>query len=142
MAQVKKKISTKRFDVANSTAIRPVILSGGSGTRLWPLSRKAAPKQFHALVSEKTMLQETVARLGGANAGFLPPLVLANVSHGEVIAKQLADLGAPAEQLFLEPMPKNTAPAIAAAALERARIAPDELLLVKRFRMQLHFRRR
>lgn len=108
----------------NFERVLPVILSGGSGTRLWPLSRPACPKQFIALAGEETMLQLTVGRVSDG-ALFEPPLIVASPAHAEIIEGQL--VGRPF-RLVLEPHARNTAPAIALAAL--AADAPDRLLLV------------
>jgi mannose-1-phosphate guanylyltransferase/mannose-6-phosphate isomerase len=97
---------------ANSPLILPVILSGGTGTRLWPLSRESYPKQFWPLASEKTMLADTAAR--GSGAGFLPPMVVCNEAHRFLVAEQLRDKGA---SIVLEPFGRNSAPAMAVAAL-------------------------
>lgn len=93
--------------------ILPVILSGGSGTRLWPLSRESFPKQFWPLVSAKPMLEETALRAAGP--GFLPPMVVCNEAHRFLVAEELRAL--PGARIVLEPAPRNSAPAIAAAAL-------------------------
>jgi mannose-1-phosphate guanylyltransferase len=106
--------------------IVPVILSGGAGTRLWPLSRPDKPKQFHALTGERTMLQMTAARAAD-RARFAAPLVVCGLSHAAEVERQLADIGISPAALILEPIGRNTAAAIALAALERE---PDELLLV------------
>jgi mannose-1-phosphate guanylyltransferase len=95
------------------TLIIPVILSGGSGTRLWPMSREERPKQFLALTDERTMFQLTLDRAGDATR-FASPLIVANARHADLIEEQLA--GTPAT-LILEPLARNTAPAIALAAL-------------------------
>ena len=92
----------------------PVVLSGGSGTRLWPLSRELYPKQLLPLVGERTMLQETVARLDGV-PDVAAPIVVCNESHRFMVAEQLR--GSPAQAIVLEPVGRNTAPAVAAAAL-------------------------
>lgn len=92
--------------------IWPVILSGGAGTRLWPLSRPECPKQFLALAGERTMLQETVARVSGGD--FRPPVLVANEAHLALLDSQLADTDCAA--ILLEPVARNTAPAIALAA--------------------------
>jgi len=98
-----------------ASPIVPVILSGGSGTRLWPMSTPEMPKQLLALTADETMLQLTARRTGGD--AFGAPIVVANARHAEEIEMQLAAIGTPAQALILEPMPRNTAPAIALAAL-------------------------
>ncbi|WP_428607742.1 mannose-1-phosphate guanylyltransferase/mannose-6-phosphate isomerase [Sedimenticola sp.] len=105
----------------------PVILSGGSGTRLWPLSRSQHPKQFLPLVTEKTMLQETLLRLDGLEQ-ISAPIVVCNEDHRFMVAEQLREMGATAEAIILEPVGRNTAPAVAMAALSAP--SDDELLLV------------
>ena len=95
--------------------IIPVILSGGSGTRLWPMSTSDKPKQLLALTADETMLQLTAARAIGE--GFAPQIVVANVRHADMIEEQLAGIGIPLGALILEPMGRNSAPAIALAAL-------------------------
>ncbi len=109
--------------------IVPVILAGGSGTRLWPLSRRLLPKQFLPLAGARTLFQETFARLDGL-AGCEAPVVVANHEHRFLAAEQLAAIGVRPKALLLEPVARSTAPAIAAAALLVAREAPDALLLV------------
>ncbi|WNH49309.1 mannose-1-phosphate guanylyltransferase/mannose-6-phosphate isomerase [Stenotrophomonas aracearum] len=108
--------------------ILPVILSGGSGTRLWPLSREAYPKQFLALAGEQTMLQATWERV--APIAGRPPLVVANEEHRFVAAEQLQQLGVQPQAILLEPVGRNTAPAIAVAALEATLEEGDPVLLV------------
>ncbi|MGR9087098.1 MAG: mannose-1-phosphate guanylyltransferase/mannose-6-phosphate isomerase [Gammaproteobacteria bacterium] len=105
----------------------PVILSGGSGTRLWPLSRGQYPKQFLALVSDRTMLQETVLRLNGL-AGLKQPIAVCNEDHRFMLAEQLWEIGVKPAAIILEPVGKNTAPAVAMAALSAE--SEDEILLV------------
>lgn len=114
------------------TTIVPVILSGGSGTRLWPLSRPENPKQFHDFGDGRTLLQETVARLSGdaADISFAPPIVIGNVAHEDTIAMQLADMGLPSAAMILEPMGRNTAAAALLAAEAVAEAAPDALALL------------
>ena len=107
----------------NPSPILPVILCGGTGTRLWPLSRESYPKQFWPLASDKTMLAETAAR--GSGAGFLPPMVVCNEAHRFLVAEQLRDKGA---SIVLEPVGRNSAPAIAAAALLAEETAPGAVL--------------
>lgn len=105
-----------------ATPIIPVILSGGSGTRLWPMSRPERPKQLLALTAEETMLQLTARRTGGER--FAAPIVVANARHADQVEAQLAEVGARAATLILEPVGRNTAPAIALAALEAEGAAP------------------
>ena len=110
------------------TVIQPVILSGGSGTRLWPLSRSAHPKQFLPLDGDRSMLQDTwgrVAPIAGA-----PALVVANEEHRFMVAEQLRQTGCVDATILLEPVGRNTAPAIAVAALEAQVNGQDPLLLV------------
>ncbi|MFC4525295.1 mannose-1-phosphate guanylyltransferase/mannose-6-phosphate isomerase [Dyella halodurans] len=108
--------------------ILPVILSGGSGTRLWPLSREAYPKQFLPLVGADTMLQATWHRV--APLADRQPIVVANQEHRFMVAEQLLEVGALPEAIILEPSGRNTAPAIAIAALEALKAGEDALLLV------------
>lgn len=103
----------------------PVILSGGSGTRLWPYSRSAYPKQFLPLVSERTMLQETVLRFNESDT----PIVVCNEEHRFMVAEQLRSIDVQANSIILEPVGRNTAPAIALAAL-RVLQKEDQLLIV------------
>jgi mannose-1-phosphate guanylyltransferase/mannose-1-phosphate guanylyltransferase/mannose-6-phosphate isomerase len=107
----------------------PVILSGGSGTRLWPMSRSAHPKQLLPLLSAESLLQETVMRLDGAPACGAP-LIIANEQHRFQIAEQLRQSGVAPLALMLEPVARNTAPAVAAAALWLTSREPDALMLV------------
>lgn len=96
--------------------ITPVILSGGGGTRLWPLSTPQTPKQFLALTGEQTMFQLTVARVMD-RSHFAAPVIVANAAHAEIVEAQLAAIGVTDAILLLEPCARNTAPAIALAAL-------------------------
>ncbi|MGZ8162787.1 MAG: mannose-1-phosphate guanylyltransferase/mannose-6-phosphate isomerase [Methylobacter sp.] len=105
----------------------PVILSGGSGTRLWPLSRGQYPKQFLPLVSDHTMVQETLLRLAGL-VGLKSPIAVCNEDHRFMMAEQLWEIGAKPTAIILEPVGKNTAPAVAMAALSAE--SPDDVLLV------------
>jgi mannose-1-phosphate guanylyltransferase/mannose-1-phosphate guanylyltransferase/mannose-6-phosphate isomerase len=106
--------------------IVPVILSGGSGTRLWPMSRPEMPKQLLALTAEETMLQLTAQRAHGE--AFAAPIVVANARHADLIDDQLRAVGAEPQAVILEPVARNTAPAIALAAL--AAKAEDALLIM------------
>jgi mannose-1-phosphate guanylyltransferase/mannose-6-phosphate isomerase len=109
--------------------ILPVILSGGSGTRLWPLSRELYPKQMLPLVGKKTMLQETVTRLSGIG-GIADPLIVSNENHRFMIAEQMRVIGINPSAIMLEPVGRNTAPAVAVAALHAAAKGEDQVLLV------------
>ncbi|NUT59614.1 mannose-1-phosphate guanylyltransferase/mannose-6-phosphate isomerase [Herbaspirillum sp. C9C3] len=113
----------------SSPKIYPVILSGGSGTRLWPLSRAAYPKQFLPLVSEQTMLQETVARVS-TWPEVQAPLVVCGNEHRFMIAEQMREIGVRPLGIMLEPQGRNTAPAVAAAALHLQRLDPEAVMLV------------
>lgn len=104
----------------------PIILSGGSGSRLWPLSRAHYPKQFLPLVSENTMVQETWLRLVGVPS-LSAPVVVCNEDHRFMVAEQLREIGVRSEAIILEPVGRNTAPAVALAALA---LHPDEVMLV------------
>ena len=110
------------------STLQPVLLSGGSGTRLWPLSREAYPKQFLALAGEDTMLQATWRRV--AALADASPIVVAGEDHRFLVAEQFRQIGAPTPAILLEPMGRNTAPAIAAAAMQAMRDGGDPLLLV------------
>lgn len=105
----------------------PVILSGGSGTRLWPLSRGQYPKQFLPLVTQNTMVQETMLRLSGL-AELKNPIAVCNEDHRFMMAEQLWEIGIKPTAIILEPVGKNTAPAVALAALSAT--SEDEVLLV------------
>jgi len=106
----------------------PVVLSGGTGSRLWPLSREALPKQLLPLVGSESMLQATVARTAGFDA-FDAPIVVANTEHRFLVAEQLRGVAAP-RSIILEPEGRNTAPAVAAAALLASRDDREAILLV------------
>jgi mannose-1-phosphate guanylyltransferase/mannose-6-phosphate isomerase len=113
-------------------SITPVILSGGSGTRLWPLSRELYPKQLLPLVGEQTMLQDTLLRLEGA-PGIKAPILVCNVEHRFLAAEQLSHVCRAPATIILEPVGRNTAPAVAVAALAAASAsdrAEDPLLLI------------
>ncbi|WP_295530216.1 mannose-1-phosphate guanylyltransferase/mannose-6-phosphate isomerase [uncultured Thioclava sp.] len=108
--------------------ITPVILCGGSGTRLWPLSRKSYPKQFVPLVGENTLFQASALRLCDDN--FAPPLVLTNSDFRFIVAEQLTEIGVDPGAILIEPEGRNTAPAILAAALWLEKGDPEGLMLV------------
>jgi len=105
----------------------PVILSGGSGTRLWPLSRGQYPKQFLPLVSSRTMLQETMLRLANV-AELEAPIAVCNQDHRFMMADQLLEIGIKPSAIILEPVGKNTAPAVAIAALSAK--SEDDILMI------------
>jgi mannose-1-phosphate guanylyltransferase/mannose-6-phosphate isomerase len=108
----------------------PVILSGGAGTRLWPLSRELLPKQLLALTGERTMIQETAARLVGF-PGATGPVAVCNEAHRFLVAEQLREMDLPPAAILLEPVGRNTAPAIALAAhAVLANGGADALMLV------------
>jgi len=126
---VEKAAMTANTDQnANAELVYPVLLSGGSGTRLWPLSRTLLPKQLLPLTGDATMLQDTAQRLSGP--GFAPPMVICNDAHRFIIAEQLRAIDIAPSQCVLEPIGRNTAPAAAIAALILAAESPDALLLV------------
>ena len=106
----------------------PVILSGGSGTRLWPLSRKMYPKQFLSLLHDETMLQQTLLRLDGLDHDA--PIVVCNDEHRFIVAEQARQIGIEDLTIILEPLGRNTAPAIAVAALQALQQDADAVLLV------------
>ncbi|MCM2681439.1 mannose-1-phosphate guanylyltransferase/mannose-6-phosphate isomerase [Echinimonas agarilytica] len=107
--------------------IHPVIMAGGSGSRLWPLSRKHYPKQFLSLHGEQTMLQETVARLDGVTNN--KPVVISNEDHRFIVAEQLSQIGQ-LGPVILEPDGRNTAPAVALAALALQKSEGDEAVML------------
>jgi mannose-1-phosphate guanylyltransferase/mannose-6-phosphate isomerase len=108
--------------------IYPVILSGGTGSRLWPLSRSLYPKQLLALAGEQSLIQDTVARTAGGQ--FHPPIIICNVEHRFLIAEQMRLVGTHPLEILLESAGRNTAPAAAVAALRVAAREPDGLLLL------------
>lgn len=108
--------------------IIPIIMAGGSGTRLWPLSRSLYPKQFLSLINENSLLQETLKRLDGLNC--LPPVIVSNNEHRFIVAEQLRQFGVDDFQIILEPVGRNTAPAVALAALKSLELHGDHHMLV------------
>jgi mannose-1-phosphate guanylyltransferase/mannose-1-phosphate guanylyltransferase/mannose-6-phosphate isomerase len=118
----------QKRDTPNSGRIVPVLLSGGVGSRLWPLSRETYPKQLLALLDDHTLLQQAAMRVAD-KAQFSAPMVIANAEHRFVIAEQLRSLGVNEPKIVLEPVGRNTAPAGAVAALVASEADPDALLL-------------
>ncbi len=106
--------------------LHPVVLCGGTGSRLWPMSRRSLPKQFLPLVTGQSLLQDTVLRLAKLR-DCAPPILIGNDEHRFLVAEQLRELGRPPEVVLLEPVARNTAPAVAAAALMAGK---DALILV------------
>lgn len=112
--------------------IIPVIMSGGSGTRLWPLSTASKPKQFHSLGAEGTMIEETVQRFSGEHDGlvFLPPVIIASAAHRDLVVSALADSAIAPSAIILEPKGRNTAATAALAALIAQEIDPEANVLL------------
>ena len=107
-----------------SGRVRPVILAGGAGTRLWPMSTPERPKHLLPLIGETSLFEQTLARFSDT-ARFAPPIVVANQAHGDELSAMLGD--AEGATLILEPMKRDSAPAMALAAMSAE---PDELLLL------------
>jgi mannose-1-phosphate guanylyltransferase/mannose-6-phosphate isomerase len=107
----------------------PVILSGGAGTRLWPLSRELLPKQLLALTGERTMIQDTAARLAGF-PDATAPVIVCNEAHRFLVAEQLREMGMPPAAILLEPVGRNTAPAIALASHVARQIGGDDAIML------------
>lgn len=112
----------------SSGVIHPVILCGGSGTRLWPVSRQSFPKQFSRLVGEESLFQATARRLSGD--GFAPPVIVTSAEFRFVVRDQLAAIGVTPAAVLIEPTARNTAPAVLAATLWLEQQAPGALMLV------------
>ena len=113
----------------DAITLHPVILAGGSGTRLWPLSREYHPKQFLSLMGPLTMVQETVSRLDGRE-GAAAPVIVCNEAHRFILAEQMRQIGIAPVRIVLEPVGRNTAPAAAIAALMLTEDADDALMLI------------
>jgi mannose-1-phosphate guanylyltransferase / mannose-6-phosphate isomerase len=116
------------------TVIVPIILSGGAGSRLWPVSTHAKPKQFHALGGDTTMFAQTLARVSpnaklGDNLSFDPPIIVCGTYHEAPVIKELETANQSDATIILEPLARNTAPALAAAALMQCERDPDALML-------------
>ncbi len=112
----------------SAVLIQPVIMSGGAGTRLWPMSRQARPKQFLPLTGARSLFQETALRLSGE--GFAPPLVIAGAGHLALVEEQLAAIGIVPAQILIEPMARNTAAVAAVASAWAARVNDSALVLL------------
>lgn len=112
--------------------IIPVIMSGGSGTRLWPLSTAHRPKQFHYLGAERTMIEETVMRFSGAHRGlvFQAPVIIASAAHSDLVSRAMANIGVVPSAVILEPKGRNTAATAALAALIAQEIDPEAHVLL------------
>ncbi|MDO4699755.1 MAG: mannose-1-phosphate guanylyltransferase/mannose-6-phosphate isomerase [Moraxella sp.] len=108
--------------------LQPIIIAGGTGSRLWPISREMFPKQFQRLYGDKTMLQATIERLQGLDC--LPPIVICNENHRFIVAEQLRQIGQLNHNIILEPIGKNTAPAIALAAFFASQNGDNPNLLI------------
>ena len=111
----------------------PVILAGGGGTRLWPLSRGHYPKQFLCVSGDETLLQGTLSRLGEFVTSALdvqPPVVVCNEEHRFMVGEQARQIGRTLQSIVLEPVGRNTAPALTCAALLDASDSEDSLLLM------------
>lgn len=110
-------------------SITPVILSGGSGSRLWPLSRAKRPKQFLGVTEELSLFQLTLQRLNGLR-GIQAPIIVSNQEHRFLVAEQCHEAGITPEAILLEPFGRNTAPAIAVAAFHARKAGEDPVMLV------------
>ena len=111
-----------------TSLLHPVLLCGGSGTRLWPLSRKSYPKQFSSLVGEESLFQASARRLSGP--GFAAPVIVTGSDFRFIVTEQLAQAGVSPDAILIEPAARNTAPAILAAALVLQRQDPQAVVLV------------
>lgn len=124
------RIEPGKMKMTENDLIAPVIMSGGAGTRLWPVSRRARPKQFHRSLSGESLFQATLRRVSPDLGPFASPVVLANVGHEALVRKELAEVGVEGATLILEPEARNTAPAIAAMAAAIAQDAPERIVVV------------
>lgn len=117
--------------MTKASKIQPVIMCGGAGTRLWPMSRSATPKQFLPVVSKQSLFQETALRLSG-NDGveFLPPVVIAGAAHAGIVSTQLSEIGITPTAIIIEPMARNTAAVAAVAGAWTAAHQPEALTLL------------
>ena len=111
--------------------ITPVLLAGGTGTRLWPLSRKSYPKQFSTLIGKDSLFQKAVLRLSGSNVlNFQNHITLTNSEYRFIVSEQMQTLGIDPGPILIEPEARNTAPAILAASLYLEKNDPDAILLI------------
>src|SRR3546814_10709530 len=115
--------------ISTSTPVQPVLLSGGAGTRLWPMSRSAYPNQFIPWTTDWTLFQEAALRVAHPCL-FRAPLVVCNEEHRFTVTDQLRQIGQSAADIIVEPIARNTAPAIAVAALRALEADPEASLLV------------
>jgi mannose-1-phosphate guanylyltransferase / mannose-6-phosphate isomerase len=129
-APMNKIVDRSRLAELGSAQIHPVILSGGAGTRLWPLSRALHPKQLLPLLSSRTLLQETAAR-SIDDAGFAAPIIICNEEHRFMITEQLREIGLAPQRILLEPAGRNTAPALAVVASWLVARDPEAVMLVQ-----------
>ena len=121
--------ANERISIAGADLVYPVILSGGVGSRLWPLSRELYPKQLLPLTSASSLLQDTTARVTAPDL-FAAPLVICNDAHRFIVAEQLREIGAKPQAIVLEPEGRNTAPAAAVAAIILERQFGDALMML------------
>src|SRR5262245_4081147 len=108
--------------------IRPVVLAGGSGVRLWPLSREAVPKQLLPLVGERSLLQQTLLRV--SSPAFLPPIIICNEQYRFLIGEQVREAGIEGAEIVLEPMGRNSGAAAAVGALLAEKGHADSIVLL------------
>ncbi|MEM9988799.1 MAG: sugar phosphate nucleotidyltransferase, partial [Pseudomonadota bacterium] len=114
------------------TRLYPVIMSGGSGTRLWPLSQQSHPKQYHSLVTDQSMLAETIERIGQGAAGYdiAPPIIICGATHRPQVEHVLTQCDVQQATLILEPVGRNTAPVAITASLFVADQDPEGIILL------------
>ena len=117
---------------SHSAAVTPVILAGGSGTRLWPLSRKSYPKQFSKLIGDRTLFQSSALRVSGDDGTihYLPPVVLTNSDFRFIVTVLLSEVGIDPGTILIEPEGRNTGPAVLAAALHIVATDADAVMIV------------